>query len=80
MKHHNIYLELKSIVNEIYENECFQSMRQKICGYIIRAVIWIFVIVLLMTIGTSIVFVSDIVEVCIFLCVVVVFETTVTEN
>ena len=63
MKHHNIFMELKSIVNEIYENECFLTVRQKICGYITRTVIWIFVVVVLIVIGSSIVLISDIVEV-----------------
>lgn len=66
MKHYSIFFELKSIVNEIYENECFLTMRQKMCGYIIRAVIWIFVIVVLFSIGNSIIFIPDIVEVRIF--------------
>ncbi|XP_055296530.1 transmembrane channel-like protein 7 [Sitodiplosis mosellana] len=62
MKHYNIFLELKSIVHEIYENECFLSMQQKICGYIIHTVIWMFVIVVLIIIGSSIVFIADVVE------------------
>ncbi|XP_031627951.1 transmembrane channel-like protein 5 [Contarinia nasturtii] len=62
MKHHNIYIELKSIVNQIYDNEYSLSIQHKMCSYMVSCVIWIFVIFILIVIGSSIVFLKDITE------------------
>lgn len=63
MKHQNIFLELKSIINQLYDNECFLTIRQKIAGYIISAVIWIFVAIILTTLGSIIACLDGILEV-----------------
>lgn len=63
MKLQNIYLELKSIINQLYDNESFLTIRQKIAGYIISAVIWIFVAIILTTLGSIIACLDGILEV-----------------
>lgn len=63
LKHQNVYHELKSILNELYENVCFQTILQRICAYVISTLIWIFILVVLIVIGSSIIFVTEISEV-----------------
>lgn len=69
MKHRNIFLELKSIVTQLHDNECFLSIGHTICGYAISTVIWLFVMFVLIVISSSILFAEEILEVSIaFLC------------
>lgn len=60
MKHQNIFVELQSILNQIYDNVCFQTIWQRICSYALSAVIWIFIVVVLIAIWSSIVYATDI--------------------
>lgn len=62
MKHQNIFLELQSIVNQLYDNECSLSIGQMICGYTISTVIWIFVMVVLIAIGSTIAFAPELLD------------------
>lgn len=55
MKRFSIYHELKSILNELHDSEYHLTLWQKIGGYIISVVIWIFIVVVLIAIEYSIV-------------------------
>lgn len=49
-----------SILSELYENVYFQTILQRSCAYAISTLIWAFVMVVFVVIGSSIIFASEI--------------------
>lgn len=63
LKHENIYLELRSIVSDLYENNSFVSFWQSACAFVISTIIWILVVVAVGIIGSSIIFATELLKV-----------------
>lgn len=56
LKRNSIYLELRTILNDFYESEYQPPIWQRTGGYMISVVIWIFIVIILIGIGYSIVY------------------------
>lgn len=56
MKRDSIYIELRGILNELYDSEYQPSIWQKVGGYVISVAIWIFTAVVLIGTGYAIVY------------------------
>lgn len=54
MKRHSIYMELKSIITQLYEFDYHRTWLQKIGGVLISILVWIFIAGILITIGYSV--------------------------
>lgn len=56
MKRNNIYLELKSIIHQLYDIDYQPTIGQKFGGFVISMLVWLFVSGILVSIGYAIIY------------------------